>query len=58
MFLVMNKEKIYAYLVSIVMVVFLFFMATTVYTDKKSTAVSATNQKLLPIYRVKTEEKR
>ena len=50
MFLVMNKEKIYAYLVSIVMVVF--------YTDKESVAVSATNQKLLPIYRVRTEEKK
>ena len=35
MFLVMNKEKIYAYLVSIVMVVFLFFVATTFYTDKE-----------------------
>ena len=58
MFLVMNKEKIYAYLVSIVMVVFLFFVATTFYTDKESVAVSATNQKLLPIYRVRTEEKK
>ena len=58
MFLVMNKEKIYAYIVSIVMVVFLFFVATTFYTDKESVAVSATNQKLLPIYRVRTEEKK
>ena len=55
MFLVMNKEKIYAYLVSIVMVVFLFFVATT-NMDGNSAAVSATNQKLLPIYRVNTEE--
>lgn len=58
MFLVVNKEKIYAYLVSIVTVVLLFCLATTISPNKETVTTSATNQKLLPIYRVKTNEKK
>lgn len=58
MFLVMNKEKIYAYLVSIVTVVVLFCIATTLNSNQESIATASGNQKLLPIYRVKTDEKK
>ena len=57
MFLVFNKEKIYAYLVSILTVVLLLGVATTISNDK-IIATSATTTKLLPIYNVQTEEKK
>ena len=58
MFFVINKQKIYAYLVSIVTVVLLFCIASTLNTNKNTLATSSTNQKLLPIYNVQTDEKK
>lgn len=59
MFFVLNKQKIYTYLVSIITVVLLFCVANTINTDKsEAIPTSATNQKLLPIYNVQTEEKK
>lgn len=55
MFLVFNKEKIYAYLVSIITVVLLLGIATTL-TGNQTIQTSASNTKLLPIYNVQTEE--
>lgn len=56
MFLIFNKQKIYTYLISIITVVLLFCIAGTLTGDKESIATSSTNEKLLPIYSVKTEE--
>ena len=55
MFIVVNKEKIYTYLVSIITVVLLFVVATT-FTKNQTVQVSAQQEKLLPIYKVNTEE--
>ena len=55
MFIVFNKEKIYTYLVSIITVVLLFVVATTS-TKNQTVQVSAQQEKLLPIYKVNTEE--
>lgn len=58
MFLVFNKEKIYTYFISILTVILLFYVASNV--NIKSGEVietSANSEKLLPIYKVKTEEK-
>lgn len=61
MFFVLNKQKIYTYLVSIVTVVLLFCVAgslnhTSMGENTVQTASSV--QKLLPIYKVKTEQKK
>lgn len=56
MFVVFNKQRIYTYLISIITVVLLFCVAETLTGDKESIATSSTNEKLLPIYSVKTEE--
>ena len=58
MFLVFNKEKIYAYLVSVITVVLLFCVANTINLNENSVQTSAKAQKLLPIYNVQTEEKK
>lgn len=60
MFLVINKEKIYAYAVSIITVVVLFCMAGVVTQKDDSNVIQTSNavQKQLPIYSVKTEEKK
>lgn len=58
MFLVFNKEKIYAYLVSVVTVIALFCVANTINLNENSVQTSAKTQKLLPIYNVQTEEKK
>lgn len=63
MFLVINKEKIYAYAVSIMTVVMLFCMAGVITTqsnkEENSVQTSSTaTTKQLPIYNVKTEEKK
>ncbi len=58
MFLVFNKEKIYAYLVSVVTVVVLFCVANTINLNENAVQTSAKVQKLLPIYNVQTEEKK
>lgn len=57
MFLVLNKEKIYAYIVSAVTVIMLFFVANMMTTnDNNAIATSSTTKKQLPIYNVQTEE--
>ncbi len=59
MFFVLNKQKIYTYLVSAVAVVLLFCLASDIKTTNTNNAVptSASTQKLLPIYNVQTDEK-
>lgn len=57
MFLVFDKQKIYAYLIVFVTVISLFFMAGTIKTED-TVETSAKQEKLLPIYNVETEEKK
>lgn len=58
MFFVFNKEKIYTYIVSILTVVVLLFVASNYpFSSSKTIAVVSTD-KLLPIYKVKTDEKK
>lgn len=56
MFFVINKQKLYAYLVSIITVGILFCATSTLNTN--TVATSSANEKLLPIYNVQTEEKK
>ena len=57
MFLVLNKEKICAYLVSAVTVIMLFFVANMMTTNNTNTVeTSSSNTKQLPIYNVQTDE--
>lgn len=57
MFLIFNKQKIYTYMVSLLTVVFLFGIASRLNISKGATVeTSSSNQKLLPIYNVQTEE--
>ena len=57
MFLVFNKQKIYAYLVSIVTVVLLLCVANNLNTKQDMVQASSnSSQKLLPIYNVDTKE--
>lgn len=58
MFFVFNKQKIYTYLVSIVTVALLFCVSSSLNnTNGKNTVQTySTTQKLLPIYKVQTEE--
>lgn len=59
MFLVFNKEKIYTYVVSILTVILLFFAASNISLVSGETVETSSNsEKLLPIYKVKTEDKR
>ena len=58
MFFVLNKQKIYAYLVSIITVGVLFCAASTFNTNQQAVATSSTNSKLLPIYNVETKEQK
>lgn len=59
MFLVFRKDKIYAYLVSILTVVLLFYAASNInFITGDTIETSASSNKLLPIYKVKTEEKK
>ncbi len=57
MFFVFRKDKIYAYLVSVLTVVMLFFAASNInFMDGETVETSSNSNKLLPIYNVKTEE--
>ena len=57
MFLVLNKEKIYAYIVSAVTVMMLFFVANMMTTNNTNTVATSSNSKReLPIYNVQTDE--
>lgn len=57
MFLVFSKEKIYTYLVSILTVVLLFYVASNInFASIRTIETSSNSEKLLPIYKVKTEQ--
>ena len=56
MFFVINKQKIYTYLVSIITVVLLFCIAGNMGSEENTLETSSTT-KLLPIYSVQTENK-
>ena len=57
MFLVFSKEKIYTYLVSILTVIVLLYMATNVkFVQRETVEASSSTDKLLPIYKVETTE--
>lgn len=57
LFFVLNKQKIYTYLVSIVTVVLLFCVASSLNKSAGNTVqTSGTTTKLLPIYNVETKE--
>ena len=59
MFFVLNKQKIYTYVISIITVIFLFCIANSITNNKENTVqTSSTIGKLLPIYNVQTEEKK
>ena len=61
MFFVLNKQKIYTYLVSIVTVVLLFCVAGSVNntsTSRDAIQTVSEPQKRLPIYQVQTEDKK
>lgn len=56
MFVVLNKEKIKSYLLSVGTVVVLFVMAFVILNNKNAVE-TASQPKQLPIYQVETEEK-
>lgn len=59
MFLVFNKEKIFTYIISIFTVILLFYVATNVdFMSGETVQASSGAEKLLPIYKVKTDEKK
>lgn len=59
MFFVFSKEKIYTYLVSILTVILLFYTASSINLISDETIETSSNsERLLPIYKVKTEEKK
>lgn len=59
MFLVFRKDKIYAYLVSILTVILLFYAASNInFVGGDTIETSSNSSRLLPIYKVKTEEKK
>lgn len=60
MFFVLNKQKVYTYLVSIVTVILLFCVAGSLNNTNAGNTLqtSSTTQKLLPIYNVQTQEKK
>ena len=57
MFLVINKSKIYSYIITVAMVVVLFSGASLFTSGKESVQTSASTSRLLPIYSVETKEK-
>ncbi len=57
MFLVFNKDKIYAYGISIVTVILLFCVASMMLTNGGEAVMAGTPAgKLLPVYKVETKE--
>lgn len=56
MFFVLNKQKMYTYIISAVMVLFLFCAASTLNVNNNTVETSAVSSKLLPIYNVETSE--
>ena len=57
MFIVLNRQKIYSYIISIATVCMLFVIAGNINTGKNAITTSATTRKL-PIYNVITDEKK
>ncbi len=59
MFYVINKQRLYTYIVSIITVILLFCVANNITANKENTiSTSSTINKLLPIYNVQTDEKK
>lgn len=58
MFLVFNKQKIITYFVSVLTVIVLFFVAGNINKGEEIIETSVSGERLLPIYNVKTEEKK
>lgn len=58
MFIVLNKQKIYSYLVAFSTVIALFVIAFVATNNGANTIVTSANIKELPIYNVQTEEKK
>lgn len=58
MFLVFNKQKIITYFISVLTVIVLFFVAGNINKGEKIIETSVRGERLLPIYNVKTEEKK
>lgn len=57
MFIVLNRQKIYSYIISIATVCMLFVIAGNINTWKNAITTSATTRQL-PIYNVITDEKK
>lgn len=58
MFIVLSKDKIITYIISVATVVMLFFIANVMYVNTETVQVSSNSEKLLPIYNVETSEKK
>ena len=58
MFLVFNKQKIITYFVSFFTVIVLFFVVSTINDNSKTVETLSVNERLLPIYNVKTDEEK
>ncbi|HJJ05243.1 MAG TPA: polysaccharide deacetylase family protein [Clostridiaceae bacterium] len=58
MFIVFNKEKIYSYVIALSTIVVLFMMANVIVDRNKEAILTSSQNKLLPIYSVDTEEKK
>lgn len=58
MFIVLNKEKMLAYIVSILTVIILFGIANLSFINKDIIETSSNVETSLPIYNVDTEEKK
>lgn len=58
MFIVLNKEKMIAYAVSILTVIMLFGISNLSITGNETVETISNSEKLLPIYNVRTEEKK
>lgn len=57
MFVVFNKDKMYAYGISIITVILLFCVANVMLSYNNDTiSTTATTTKLLPVYKVDTKE--
>ena len=56
MFIVLNRQKIYSYIISIATVCMLFVIAGNINTGKNAITTSAPTRQL-PIYNVRTDEK-
>ncbi len=57
MFFVLNKQKIYTYLLSVLTVIILLFIGSSTIKNEESIETPANTSKLLPIYSVQTEKK-